>query len=76
MRRRVSRQCIVANQGNITVTTSDDIVSIPVEEWTKCAINEVIIAVSALVDARCDVDVGAVGCHRRLLPAIVGRVAQ
>lgn len=76
MRRRVARrQAVGGSQGEV-VTTTSGIVGRAAEEWTTNAIRVTVTAVSALVGAALDADVGVVVDRRCLLAAIAGQIGR
>lgn len=76
MRRRVARRQAVGGSQEEVVTTTSGIVGRAAEEWTTNAIRVTVTAVSALVGAALDADVGVVVDRRCLLAAIAGQIGR
>lgn len=81
MRRRVARRHVVvggSQEEAVTATSGVVVVGKAAEEWTTNAIRRVTVtAVSALVDAARDADVGVVVDRRRcLLAALAGQIGR
>lgn len=76
MRRRVARRRDVGGSQEEAVTAANGVVGRDAEGWTTNAIRVTITAVSALVGAARDADVGVVADRRCLLAAIAGQIGR